>query len=295
MFAAKSEVAQLSTFEKLHQIASWETAHNQFQLQQGKIRAFLDFLIDPVVIFSPPKITPSPTTSAQISARDLMSPSPNAKISARKRKGVLHSTLPQALPLTASFGVVPSPFRLPLAQTTQNLVDIFTIKWEVRICARSQIKWTLGSDVSPISKFSHLSNSWNAGSWLNSTLTFCDKDCPNIGYDRDLSFSDCGSACEDKEGCNAFNFHENPPNCYLRKCPIPAPTPTWNFASDDEFLPNFDGYYWTKSDDKFFEDSQCPNIDSRSGLSITECIDECNEEKGCTAVNYAQRQDNFFL
>ena len=146
----------------------------------------------------------------------------------------------------------------------------------------------------PISKFSHLSNSWNAGSWLNSTLTFCDKDCPNIGYDRDLSFSDCGSACEDKEGCNAFNFHENPPNCYLRKCPIPAPNPTWNFASDDEFLPNFDGYYWTKSDDKFFEDSQCPNIDSRSGLSITECIDECNEERGCTAVNYAQRQENFF-
>ena len=111
----------------------------------------------------------------------------------------------------------------------------------------------------------------------------------------DVSFSDCGFACDEKEGCTAFNFHENPPNCYLRECPIPAPTPIWSFASEDGFLPNFDRYYWTKSDDKFFEDSQCPNIDSRSELSLDECIDECNKEEGCTAVNFAERQPNCVL
>ena len=113
----------------------------------------------------------------------------------------------------------------------------------------------------------------------------CDDQCPNIGIKNKLSLLECENACNEKSGCTAFNFRETPPNCQLRNCPQPPPAP----EGKDHGIPGFStrsiGYFFT-TEDNAFSDDQCPNIGSRSDVTLFECQEDCKQEEGCTAFNF---------
>jgi len=73
------------------------------------------------------------------------------------------------------------------------------------------------------------------------TFIWTNSQCNHLNsYDNSYSLEDCKFACEENENCTAITFHNaggcTSPCCTLRKCPLPAPPPSWD-------LNGWNGYY----------------------------------------------------